>query len=94
MIIDTHAHLNDERFLEDLETVLKNAKDNRIGGILIPGADINELAKAQKIAHEHDNIYFAAGVHPYHHDQYDEKILRSFLKDEKCIAVGECGLDY
>jgi TatD DNase family protein len=38
--------------------------------------------------------FFAAGIHPYHHEQYDEKILRSFLSDEKCIAVGECGLDY
>ena len=39
-------------------------------------------------------FFFAAGIHPYHHEQYDEKVLRSFLNDEKCIAVGECGLDY
>jgi len=61
---------------------------------LIPGADINDLSRAQKIAHANENIYFAAGVHPYHHEQYDEQILLSFLEDEKCIAVGECGLDY
>ncbi len=52
------------------------------------------MCKAQKIARENENIYFAAGVHPYHYKQYDEKILRGFLRDEKCIAVGECGLDY
>ncbi len=94
MIIDTHAHLDDERYNEDLDNVLANAKKNGVEGILIPGADINDLKKAQEIAHSNENIYFAAGVHPYHHEQYDEKILTEFLKDEKCIAVGECGLDY
>ncbi len=94
MIIDTHAHLDDERYIEDLDEVLINAKDNGIEGILIPGADIEDLKKAQEISHANENIFFAAGIHPYHHDQYDEKILREFLKDPKCIAVGECGLDY
>jgi len=94
MIIDTHAHLDDERYFDDLDEVIKNAKEAGVEGVLIPGADINDLSRAQKIAHENENIYFAAGVHPYHHEQYDEKILRDFLKDEKCIAVGECGLDY
>ena len=94
MIIDTHAHLDDERYNEDLDEVLANAKANGVEGVLIPGADIDDLEKAREIAHNNENIYFAAGVHPYHHEQYDEKILREFLKDKKCIAVGECGLDY
>lgn len=94
MIIDTHAHLDDERYFEDLDEVINNAKESGVGGVLIPGADINDLGRAQKIAHENDNIYFAAGVHPYHHEQYNEEVLLGFLKDEKCIAVGECGLDY
>lgn len=94
MIIDTHCHLDDARYFEDLDAVIKRSFDNGIEGILIPGADIKDLHRAQKIAHSYENIYFAAGVHPYHIDEYDEDILRDFLKDEKCIAVGECGLDY
>jgi len=94
MIIDTHSHLDDERYFDDLDEVINNAKEAGVEGILIPGADINDLSRAQKIASENENIYFAAGIHPYHHEQYDEKILREFLQDEKCIAVGECGLDY
>ncbi len=94
MIIDTHAHLDDERYKDDIEEVIANAKASGIEGVLIPGADINDLKKAQKIAHDNKHIFFAAGVHPYHHEQYDEKVLRGFLEDEKCIAVGECGLDY
>jgi len=94
MIIDTHCHLDDARYFEDLDAVIKRSFENGIEGILIPGADIKDLHRAQKIAHSYENIYFAAGVHPYHIDEYDEDILRDFLKDEKCIAVGECGLDY
>lgn len=94
MIIDTHAHIDGEQYLDDLDEVIKNAHENGVEGILIPGADINDLPRAQKIAHENENIYFAAGIHPYQCEQYDESILREFLKDEKCIAVGECGLDY
>ncbi len=94
MIIDTHCHLDDKRYDEDLEEVLKRAKDKDVVACLIPGADIKDLPKAYEIAKKHKNIYFAAGVHPYHHEQYDEKILEKFLESEKCIAVGECGLDY
>ena len=94
MIIDTHCHLDDKRYIDDLDVVIKNAQENGVGGVLIPGADINDLKRAQKIASENENIYFAAGVHPYNHEQFDENILRRFLQDEKCIAVGECGLDY
>lgn len=94
MIIDTHCHLDDPRYKEDLDAVIKRSFEKGVGGIVIPGADINDLARAQSIAHAYENIYFAAGVHPYHHEGYDEEVLRSYLNDPKCIAVGECGLDY
>lgn len=94
MIIDTHAHLDDGRYSTDLNIVIENAKRVGVEGVLIPGADMEDLYRAQKIANDNENIYFAAGVHPYHYKQYDEKILRVFLADKNCIAVGECGLDY
>jgi TatD DNase family protein len=94
MIIDTHCHLDSERYEEDLEEIISRAKESDVGGILLPGADIEDLPKAQKIAHRYPHVFFAAGVHPYHHDQYDEAVLEHYLQDEKCIGVGECGLDY
>ncbi|WP_041956998.1 TatD family hydrolase [Sulfurospirillum arsenophilum] len=94
MIIDTHCHLDDARFRDDVDAVIQKAYEQGVQGIIIPGADIDDLGYAQELAHRYEHIFFAAGIHPYHHEQYDEKILRTFLKDEKCIAVGECGLDY
>jgi TatD DNase family protein len=94
MIIDTHCHLDDGRFDSDLDDVLKRAKNAEVSGILIPGADIFDLPKAKEISYRYDNIFYAAGVHPYHHKNYEQSILEEYLQDERCIAVGECGLDY
>ena len=94
MIIDTHCHLDDTRYDDDIQSVIKNALDNKVDKIIIPGADINDLPKAAKIANSNSNIYFAAGVHPYEIDGYDESVMRKFAKDPKCVAIGECGFDY
>jgi len=94
MIIDTHTHLDDESYRDDLDEVIKRANQAGVKGFLIPGADIEDLPRAKEIASSYENIFFAAGVHPYHISQYDEAVLRDFLRDERCIAVGECGLDY
>lgn len=94
MIIDTHCHLDDMKYNGDLDEVIKRAESNNILGFLIPGADIEDIARAREISHKYKNIYYAAGIHPYQVDGYEESVLREYLKDERCIAVGECGLDY
>ena len=94
MIIDTHTHLDDKSYIDDLDEVVKRARAGGVKGFLIPGADIDDLPRAKEIAYSYPNTYFAAGVHPYHIEQYDEEILREYLSDERCIAVGECGLGY
>lgn len=94
MIIDTHCHLDSNSYMQDLDEVIKRAQQNGVKGILIPGADIKTLPLAQEISHKYENVYFAAGVHPYDIQTYDKDVLKNYLQDEKCIAVGECGLDY
>ena len=76
MMIDTHCHLDDKRYREDLDAVMERSWQSDVRGILIPGADIEDLERAREVAYRYENVYFAAGVHPYHHEQYDEKILR------------------
>lgn len=94
MLIDTHCHLDNKAIKDDFDTVMQRAEDAGVKAFIIPAADPKDLKKAQTIAHGHDNVFFAAGVHPDHADEYDEAFLRSFLDDEKCIAVGECGMDF
>ena len=94
MIIDTHCHLDDKSYDKDLDEVIKRAKEHGVKGFVIPGADIKDLPKAKNISYKYDNVYFAAGVHPYNLEEFDENILKKYLEDNRCIAVGECGLDY
>ncbi len=94
MIIDTHVHLDDERYRDDLDEVLNRARENDVERFIIPGADPKNLERAVKIAESNNDVYFAIGVHPYDIDSFDLKIFEKYVSHEKCVAIGECGLDY
>jgi TatD DNase family protein len=94
MIIDTHTHLDDKRFDKDLEEVIQRAREAGVKKMIIPAADPSTLKRALKIAEEFEGIYFAVGVHPYDIHKYFKKFLEHFITHPKCVAVGECGLDY
>ena len=52
------------------------------------------MPTAIKLSEKYDEVFFAVGVHPYDIEDYDEVILEKFITHPKCVAVGECGLDY
>ncbi|TLP37527.1 TatD family hydrolase [Arcobacter arenosus] len=94
MIIDTHIHLDNKQYYEDIDEVINRALENKVKGFLIPGADFNDLPQAIKLAEKYDEVFFAVGIHPYDIDMYDEAIMEKYVNHPKCIAIGECGLDY
>ena len=94
MIIDTHVHLDDSRYKDDLDEVIKRAKEAGVVKFIIPGADPSTLKRAVELSESYKEIYFAVGVHPYDIDNYNRAFLEKFIKHPKCVAVGECGLDY
>ncbi len=94
MIIDTHCHLDDERYNDDLDDVLQNAKECGVEKFIIPGADVKTLQRAVEISEKYEEVYFSVGVHPYDIEGYDRGVLEKFVYHPKCVAIGECGLDY
>ncbi|HHD81645.1 MAG TPA: TatD family deoxyribonuclease [Campylobacterales bacterium] len=94
MIIDTHCHLDDERYSEDISEVLERAKEQGVERFIIPGADPKTLRRAVALSEQYDEIYFSVGVHPYDAENYDKAFLTPFVSHPKCVAIGECGLDY
>jgi len=94
MIIDTHIHLDDARYSEDLDTVIQRAKEGGVKRFIIPGADPKTLKKAIEIAQKYEEVYFAVGVHPYDMQNFEPSFFREYINHPKCVAVGECGLDY
>ena len=61
---------------------------------MIPGADFDDLPQAVKLAEKYSEVYFAVGIHPYDIDKFDEATMEKYVNHPKCIAIGECGLDY
>lgn len=94
MIIDTHVHLDDDRYRDDFEDVLQRAFQNGIERFIIPGADPKNLERARELSEKYEYIYFAIGVHPYDMDFFDDVDWEKYITHKKCVAVGECGLDY
>jgi TatD DNase family protein len=94
MIIDTHCHLDDERYNDDIAEVIERAKSKGVERFIIPGADPKTLQRAVELSETYDEIYFAVGVHPYDAKNYNKEFLEPFAKHPKCVAIGECGLDY
>lgn len=94
MLVDTHCHLDDERYYDDIEQVLETAKRKGVEKFIIPGADPETLQRAVDLAEMYDSVYFAVGVHPYDARHYDKSYLEQFVTHPKCVAIGECGLDY
>ncbi|RDU64717.1 TatD family hydrolase [Helicobacter sp. MIT 14-3879] len=97
MYIDTHCHLDSEKYNDNLETIINNSINLGLEKIVIPGADIADLTKAIKISEKFDMVYFAAGIHPNEINSLNKNsiaMLKDALMHEKCVAVGEIGLDY
>ena len=96
-IFDTHAHYDDEAFDDDRESLILSLKDRGVVGIVSCGCDIASTVANQNLSHSFDNFYFAAGFHPENLEDFsveDLEKLEPFFADEKCVAVGEIGLDY
>jgi len=97
MLIDSHAHLDDKRFDDDRNEIIKNLENNGVELVINPGADIPSSIKSLSLAEEYVNIYAAVGVHPHEVQSMDHnsiETLRSLAKNNKVVAIGEIGLDY
>lgn len=72
MIIDTHAHYDDEQFDEDRGEILGKMQDAGIGMIMDAGSTILSWDKIVKLTEEYPFVYGAIGVHPDEVGNLDE----------------------
>lgn len=96
-LFDSHTHLNDAPFLDDLEQYNMNAKELDVDKIANVGSNLEMNQQAIKLANNYDNMYAIIGWHPEFADQYDDQAqqyLIDNLKNDKAVAIGEIGLDY
>ena len=97
MFIDSHSHLDDDRFNEDRDVLIKSLKENKVDIAINVGADLETSINSVKLADKYDNIYATVGVHPHSASEVTEETLdqfREMAKNEKVVAIGEIGLDF
>lgn len=97
MIIDTHAHYDDEQFDTDRDELLKSMHDGGIGLIVNAASTLESWGKIQRLTEEYPFVYGAVGIHPDEAGTLTEEHMSEMerlLDLEKIVAVGEIGLDY
>ncbi len=96
-LFDSHTHLNDDAFKEDMEEVIKKIEEVGVEAIMNVGCDLPSSVLAIEQAEAWDWCYCAVGCHPSDVDTMTEEVLEKFrtmAAHPKVRAIGEIGLDY
>lgn len=94
---DTHAHYDDNGFDADRDELIASLSDAGVLFVIDPGCDLESSRAAASLAKRYPFFYYAAGFHPEELSKFNEddySALCSLARGEKCVAVGEIGLDY
>ncbi|MFQ5398422.1 MAG: TatD family hydrolase [Anaerolineae bacterium] len=97
MLIDTHCHLDFERYDADRDAVVERALAAEVERIIIPAIDLDNCPTVLHLAEQYEGVFAAVGVHPnssagWRNEWVDA--LRDLARHDKVVAIGEIGLDY
>ena len=100
-LFDSHSHLNDEKFDEDRDKIIKEIYESGVTNFVTAGYSVESSKKAIEISEKYDFIYATAGVSPNDIPQTEEELWKQLNEIEeiaknnnKVVAIGEIGLDY
>jgi TatD DNase family protein len=96
-LIDSHAHLADERILPDVEGVVERARAAGLAGIVTIATDAEDARTNLELAERFDCVWSTAGIHPHAASTSSAETLaavRELIAHPRVVALGETGLDY
>ena len=105
MLIDSHAHLDNDRYADDRAAMLSRAFDAGVGTVLSIGIgeQADGMDRALNVCREFNGkpgmprLYASAGIYPHNTHEADDAVLAKLdglLAEREVIACGEIGLDY
>lgn len=98
MLIDSHCHLLDLRFKNNIKEIISEARKAEVVKFVNIGTSVLDSQNSVKLANEHDEIYTSVGIYP-HEDtglevlQMSKELQKLIDSSKKVVAVGECGID-
>jgi TatD DNase family protein len=96
-LVDSHCHLNADRFDDDVDLVIGGARLAGVERILVPGWNAASSDRALALAERFTWIDAAVGVHPHDAANVDQEAwlaIAALAVDDRVVAIGETGLDY
>ncbi len=96
-MIDSHAHLTDERLHSDVEGVVARARAAGVEAIVTIGTRPDDWHETLAVARRFPGVYATLGIHPHaaeaaSGERFTE--LRGLLGEPEVVGLGETGLDY
>ena len=94
-MIDSHAHLTDDRLASDLSDVVARAAASGVERILTCGEDVTSSEAAIALAERYQILRVAVGVHPHRAHTIFGAVerLRELARHERVVGIGEIGID-
>ena len=95
--LDSHCHINDEAFRDDLDEVLERMIEQDVRKAMIISSYLDDYEYALQIRKQGISFKHALGVYPGDVDDLDEELFEKYavrMKETDCAAIGEIGLDY
>uniref|UniRef100_A0A383W6X6 TatD related DNase n=1 Tax=Tetradesmus obliquus TaxID=3088 RepID=A0A383W6X6_TETOB len=98
-LIDIGVNLVDHAFEKDRAEVISRAREAGVAAIIVTGCTVASATAARDLCEAVTDfpLFFTAGVHPHNAKDCDESTLQQLTvlaKHERCVAIGECGLDF
>ncbi len=96
-LFDSHCHLEDERFVGEVDEVLARMRAAGVARCLLAGSDKVDSERIAMLAAAYPYVYGVIGVHPHEAKSFDENTLAwmaGLLARPHIVGVGEIGLDY
>lgn len=97
MFVDTHTHLFSDSFDEDRNEVVQRAIDAGVTKLLLPNIDLASIEKTFALSKAFpENCFPMMGLHPGSVGETvkeDLEVIKNALFNNKCVAVGEIGMD-
>lgn len=96
MLIDTHCHLDFPDFDAERDELVARAAAAGVRQMITISTQVHRFERIKAIAETYPNVFCSVGTHPNHAQEEDietEELVR-LSEYEKCVAIGEVGLDY
>ena len=94
-MIDTHAHLTDEKFADRVDDMVGEFYSEGLDLVFTVGTSMQNSKDTIDLAEKYDNVYAIIGVHPEDINTYDKAgLIHLANSSHKVIGIGEIGLDY